>query len=233
MSSGRTALVLTLLAVSLTTGLAGGPLAASADASNASATSAYVAANYSLVRAARSYLRRAEAAPLRVLAQVTRECPLVGSASPQDPQSTQLSDEVIGAMVLAAYHLDVPGLRSFIAKVKGLHWSNPHLTSTLRAYAAKLQVLADLAPPDLCADIRAWKLSGFQTLPATTVSFDAKFLPAWVAIGELPRALKAYENSAEASVLARSNAIEVELTDGEARAVESWGKIMNELEIEP
>jgi hypothetical protein len=233
MSSGRTALAVTLVAASLAVGLGGGPLAASAAASNSSATSAYIAANYSLVGTARSYLRRAEAAPLKVLAQVTRECPLVGEASPEDPQSTQLSDEVIGAMVLSAYHLNVPGLRTFIARVKNLRWSNPRLTGAVRAYAAKLQVLAGLAPPHLCADIRAWKLTGFQSLPPTTVSFDAKFLPAWVAIGELPRALKAYETSAEASLLARSNTIEGELTEGEARAVESWGKIMNELEIQP
>jgi hypothetical protein len=224
---------LTLLAASLAVGLGGGPLAASAAASNSSATSAYIAANYSLVRTARSYLRRAEAAPLGVLAQVTRECPLVGEASPENPQSTELSDEVIGAMVIAAYHLNVPGLRSFIGKVKGLHWSNPHLTSTVRTYAAKLQVLADLAPPHLCADIRAWKLSSFQTLPASTVSFDAKFLPAWVAIGLVPSSLRAYESPDEAGMVARSNTLEEELTEGEARAVESWGKIMNELEIQP
>jgi hypothetical protein len=231
MSSGRTALA--LLAASLVVGLAAGPAATTAAASNASATSAYVAANYSLVRTARSYLRRAEAAPLAVLAKVTRECPLVGEASPQDPQSTELSNEVIGAMVVAAYHLNVPGLRSFIGRVKGLRWSNSHLTRAVRAYAAQVQVLANLSPPDLCGDIRAWKLSGFQTLPATTLSFDAKFMPAWVALGEVPSSLRPYETPAEKSVLAHSNTIEEELTEGEARAVESWGKIMNELEIQP
>ena len=224
---------MTLLAASLAAGLGDGPLVASADASNSSATSAYIAANYSLVRTARSYLRRAEAAPLEVLAQVTRECPLVGEASPENAQSTELSDEVIGAMVIAAYHLDVPGLRSFINRVRGLSWSNSHLTSAVRAYAAKVQVLANLAPPHLCADIRSWKLSGFQTLAPTTVSFDAKFLPAWVALGLVPSSLRAYESSAEAGIVARSNTLEEELTEGEARAVESWGKIMNELEIQP
>jgi hypothetical protein len=233
MSSGRTALAVTLVAASFAVGLGGGPLAASAAASNSSATSAYIAANYSLVRTARSYLRRAEAAPLKVLAQVTRECPLLGEASPENAQSTELSDEVIGAMVIAAYHLDVPGLRSFINSVRGLHWSNSHLTSAVRAYAGKLQVLAGLAPPHLCADIRAWKLSGFHTLPPSTLSFDGKFMPAWVALGELPHALKTYENASEAAVVARANRIEGELTEGEARAVESWGKIMNELEIQP
>ncbi len=211
----------------------GGQVSAVAAATDASATREYIAANYSLVRTARSYLRRAEAAPLGVLAQVRRDCPLAAANSPQDPQSTELSDEVIGAMVISAYHLDVPGLRRFIAQVTRLHWSNGGLTRTVRGYAGKLKVLAGLAPPNLCADIRAWASSGYKTLPASTLRFDAVFMPAWVALGELPGSLKAYEGSAERSVLARSNALEEELTDGEARAVESWGKIMNELELEP
>ena len=54
-----------------------------------------------------------------------------------------------------------------------------------------------------------------------------------MALGELPRSLRVYASAAEKSELARSNSLEVELTDGEARAVESWGKIMNELELQP
>ncbi|HEX3519403.1 MAG TPA: hypothetical protein VHT29_10255 [Solirubrobacteraceae bacterium] len=210
-----------------------GPSTAALASGDATATSQYLAANYTLVHTARSYLRRAEAAPLKVLAQVTRECPRAAAGSPQDPQSTELSDEVIGAMVIAAYHLDVPGLRRFVSQTSHLHWSSKSATNAVRAYAAKLKVLADLAPPNLCADVRAWAASGYETLPASTLHFDAIFLPAWVAIGLLPGSLKPFESSAQKGVLARSNALEVELTDGEARAVESWGKIMNELELEP
>jgi hypothetical protein len=210
-----------------------GPSPAALASGDATATSQYLAANYTLVRTARSYLRRAEAAPLKVLAQVTRECPRAAAGSPQDPQSTELSDEVIGAMVIAAYHLDVPGLRRFVSQTSRLHWSSKSATSAVRGYAAKLKALAGLAPPNLCADVRAWAASGYKTLPASTLRFDAIFLPAWVAIGLLPGPLKPFESSAQKSVLVRSNALEEELTEGEARAVESWGKIMNELELEP
>jgi hypothetical protein len=224
---------LAAIAMSATVALGVGPAATTALASDASATQRYIAANYTLVRTARSYLRRAEAAPLKVLAQVKRDCPLAAANSPQDPQSTQLSDEVIGAMVIAAYHLNVPALRRFTAAVMPLRWSDARLTSTLRGYARKLKVLAALAPPNICADIRAWVASGYKTLPPSTVHFDSLFLPAWVALGELPRSLRPYESAAEKSELASSNSLEVELTDGEARAVESWGKIMNELELQP
>jgi hypothetical protein len=208
-------------------------LATTGSAGDASATRAYIAANYTLVRTARSYLRRAEAAPLSVLAQVRRECPRGAAGSPQDPESTELSDEVIGAMVVAAYHLDVGALRSFAARVEHLHWSSARLTRTVRSYGAEVAVLAGLAPPKLCADLATWGASDFKTLPPATVHFDAIFMPAWVKLGEVPPALKAYENSEERGIAARASILEGELVEGEARAVESWGKIMNELELEP
>lgn len=224
---------LAAFAAALTVSLADAPTAAIAASANATATREYIAANFTLVQTARSYLRRAEAEPLAVLAQVTRDCPRAAAKSPQDPLSTELSNEVIGAMVIAAYHLDVSELHRFIATVTRLHWSNGRLTNAVRAYAGKLRVLATLAPPNLCADARAWAASGYKTLPAATVRFNAQFIPAWVALGELPTSLKPYESTEERGVLARSSALEVELTDGEARAVESWGKIMNELELQP
>jgi hypothetical protein len=49
----------------------------------------------------------------------------------------------------------------------------------------------------------------------------------------LPGRLAAYETAQERGALARTRAIEVQITDAEARAVESWGKIMNELGVEP
>ena len=207
-----------------------GALAAQADRAS---TSAYVQANLTLVLIARAHLAAAEAAPLHVLAQVTRECPLAAFASPQDPESTQLSNEVIGAMVLSAYHLDVPAIQRFIASAAHLRWSSASLTRAVHEYVSNLRVLVALAPPHLCADVRAWVAGGYTSLPAATVAFDRRFMAAWVAIGLLPGKLAASEGPRERGIARRASALEVELTDGEARAVESWGKIMNELGLEP
>lgn len=196
-------------------------------------TSTYIQANYTLVQQARAHLAAAEAAPLRVLAQVRRECPAAAAESPQDGDSTQLSNEVIGAMVLRAYHLDLPALERFIAVAAHLRWSNARLTSAVHGYATDLAVLARLAPPSLCADVRAWVSSGYRTLPASTVSFDKRFMAAWVGIGRLPGKLAAYESPQQRSLLRRTSALELDLADGEARAVESWGKIMLELGLSP
>jgi len=209
------------------------PAPALAGPSDATASREYLQADYALVRVARSHLVRSEHAPLEVLAQVRRECPMGAAESPQDSESTQLSNEVIGAMVLAAARPDIPAIHAFIAKVNSLHWSNPRLTKAVRAYAGKLTTLLGLAAPHLCADIAAWAAHGFRALPASTVTFVARFMPAWVALGERPGGLNAYESSEARSVAASCAQVEGELTDGEARAVDSWGKIMTELALFP
>ena len=141
---------------------------------------------------------------------------------------------VIGAMVTSAYNTDVPAGRSFIRAAAGLRWSNHGLTSTVQSYVGKLKVLIGLAPPNVCADVRAWVASDYQTLPASTVRFDQQFMPNWVAIGELPSALAPYERPSERAVLRRTNALEEQLTEFEAGdGVETWWNTMNALVLNP
>ena len=214
-------------------GLAVAPSAALAGSGDAAATQSYLQANYALVRVARSHLASSEAGPLHVLAQVQRECPKAGAGSPQDPESTQMSDEVIGAMVFSAYPPDRQAMQAFVRAVSGLHWSNRGLTNAIRGYTGDLKTFLSLSAPNLCGDVRAWAASGFHTLPATTVAFVGKFMPAWVALGYLPKQLAQFESASGKSLARRANGAEVALTDGEARAVEHWGAIMNALVINP
>jgi hypothetical protein len=204
-----------------------------ASASNAGATQAYVQANLALVRLAKANLGASEAGPVKVLAQVRRECPGVGAGSPQDTESTQLSNEVIGAIVLAGARPDLQAIRTFVKAAGGLSWSSGSLTSSIRRYVAKLKTILSLPAPNLCADVKAWAAGGFRSLPASTVSFVAKFLPAWVALGYLPSQLSAFESGGSRALAADAKPLEQQLTEGEARAVEHYGQIMNELTIWP
>lgn len=213
--------------------LAAMPPAALAGSGNAAATQAYVQANYALVRVADAHLAISEAGPLHVLAQVQRECPQAAAHSPQDPESTQMSDEVIGAMVISAAPPDLQAIRTFIGAVSHLSWSNRALTNAVRAYVGNLKTFLSLSAPDLCGDVKAWAASGFHTLPASTVAFVAKFMPAWVALGYLPAQLTRYGSSSAKALARRANQLEAKLTDGEARAVEHWGEIMNTLLVNP
>jgi hypothetical protein len=72
------------------------PTTALAAPSDIAATRAYVQANYRLVQAAVSKIGPIEATLRGVLSKVRRECPMAAAGSPQDPNSEQLSNEVIG-----------------------------------------------------------------------------------------------------------------------------------------
>ena len=74
-----------------------------------------------------------------LLAQVRRECPLAASGSPEDSESTQLSNEVIGAMVLTGGRPDLQAIRAFVRSVNGLRRGSRALTRTLQAYARELR----------------------------------------------------------------------------------------------
>lgn len=223
--------VLPALATSALLALPASALAASGDVAT---TQKYVQANYALVQAGSSKLGAARAALRAVQNQIEGECPRAAAESPQNPDSTQLSNEIIGAMVTNAYHTDVPAGESFIRAAGGLRWSNHRVTSTVQSYVAKLKVLIALQPPNVCADVRAWVASDYQTLPASTVRFDAQFMPNWVAIGEMPGSLGPYERPSQKAVLHRMNALKEQLTEFEAGdGVETWGDIMNALVLNP
>jgi hypothetical protein len=222
-----------LLVLAAAAGLAAGPTTALADSADAASTETYVQADYALVRVAGAHLAISEAAPLTLLSQVQRECPRAAAESPQDPESTQLSNEVIGAMVLGAGHPDLPAVRTFTRTVAGLSWSNRGLTRAIHTYANDLKTLASLPTPNLCSDVRAWAASGFHTLPASTVAFVGKFMPAWVALGYLPAQLTQYESSAAKTLARRASHLEEQLTEGEARAVPHWGDIVDTLVLNP
>src|SRR5690349_17078066 len=101
--------------------LAALPLASEARAASArdvAATRAYLRADYRLVQAGVAKIPKIEAALRGVLARVRRECPRAAAGSPQNAQSTELSNEVIGALVTAVVHLDLPAGRAFVRSVK-------------------------------------------------------------------------------------------------------------------
>jgi hypothetical protein len=224
-----------VVVVAALTALLAAPGFAMAESPDAAATQKYIQANYALVQAGASKLGAARAALRAVRSQIEGECPRAAAESPQNPESTELSNEIIGAMVTNAYRTDVPAGEKFVRAAGGLRWSNHRLTSTVHSYVSRLKVLIGLAPPNVCADIRSWVASGYRTLPATTIRFDQQFMPNWVAIGELPGGLLApYERGSQRSVINRTGALEDQLIEFEANdGVETWWNIMNALVLNP
>jgi hypothetical protein len=221
------------LAVTAVLVLAMGGAPARGAPADVATTRTYIRANYALVHYAAMRLGTARSLLDGVLAKARTDCPSAAAGSPQNPESTMVSDEIIGAMVLAAYHDAQPQIAAYIRVAARSHWSSRTLTSSIHAYAGKLATLSTLAAPNLCADIRAWSASGYKSLPASTLRFDQRFVPAWVALGELPAQLASYERPDERGTLQRSSQFEEKLTNFEAEAVETYGALMNALAVNP
>jgi hypothetical protein len=222
------ALLATLVVVALL------PASAAAAGGDVATTREYIEANYRLVQASAAKIAPIETTLRGIRSRVLSECPNAAAHSPQDADSEQLSNEVIGTMVTGAVSLaELPATRGFVRIAGSLRWGDSALTSAVHAYVGKVRGLVALAPPQLCADVEGWAASGFRTLPATTAVFAPRFISVWVAPGELPPSLARYETPAERPLLRRTRRLEQEFTDMEARAVETWSEIMNGLGLLP
>jgi hypothetical protein len=210
------------------------PAPALAGQGDIAATRAYIQADYTLVHNAKVNLATSEAALQRLRHKIAAECPKAAAGSPQDTDSEQLSNELVGAMTVAAIQPDVRAVAAFTNTVRNLHWSNATLTRKVHSYAAKLHTLSTLAAPDVCADVKAWAAGGYRLLPPSTVRFDSGYYKVEVAVGEVPaRLLAPSEQPDERPTLAHAQRIEGRLSEVEANAVYTWGHIMESLALNP
>jgi hypothetical protein len=223
---------LALTSLSLLT-LAASPAVALGASADVTATEAYVRANYALVKAGRAKLASFEDALQGLLAQVRRECPRLLAGSPQDEASEKLTWELAATMRVVAFQRVTGPIAKFARTVRGLRWSNARLTGSVRDYARRLNAEATARAPDLCADLRAWKASGYATLPSGTLPFVNAFYPVQ-AIGMLPkRQLAPWLPASQHAIVQRTAQLEGQLLDFEANAVETWGQIMDAVELNP
>jgi hypothetical protein len=208
------------------------PTAALARSRNAAATRAYIQANYTLVLSARANLAPSKVAIQGLATQVAGECPLAAADAPQNHAAEQLSNEVVGALEVAAYQPDKESMLAFAHTIRALHWSSRKLTRAVHTYATKLDGFQTLALPNICADVKAWAASGYQTLPASTVSFDKGFYAFDIEAEEVPlRLLHPYESATEASLLHRTQRLEEPLAEFEAEAVNDYSQILDSLKL--
>ncbi|HEV2974841.1 MAG TPA: hypothetical protein VGX69_07555 [Solirubrobacteraceae bacterium] len=226
----RRAFVLPLVSIGLL--LCSSPALASGG--DANATAAYVRADYALVAAARATQRAAETALQSLLARVRGECPNLVAGSPQNEASEKLTAELIGAMRLVALAPSAKAVARYAGAVAPLRWSNASLTRAVRSYARELLAQSRLAVPDFCGELRAWKASGYATLPATTLRFDQAYYAVYVGVGLLPTHLLARSlAAAQRGLVQRTLRLENDVIEFEAQAVETWGEIMDAAGLNP
>jgi hypothetical protein len=212
---------------------AAGSAIAWASPNDGAVTQRYVRADYELVHFAATRLGTGQALLEGVLYKTRALCPRAAAGSPQDPESTQLSNEVIGALVLADYRAVLPEINAFLRVAEHSSWSSRGLTAAVHRYARELRAISRLAPPDACRDVQSWAGSGFRTLPESTIRFDLRFIPNWVSLGVTPKGLNSFVLSHDRELLAGARRDEQRLSDFEANAVETWAATIDGLELKP
>jgi hypothetical protein len=190
------------------------PASASATPLDVASTHAYIRANYAFVRASTAAIDPTQAKLLGFNKRLARACPNVGEGSPQNEQSQVPSHEVVGALWSVSYRSIAAPINTFVRAVKPLRWSNSQITRAAQHYARTLHELSVLPMPDLCGDIRAWRASGYKTLPASTVSFvehaeslEGHTIPA--------RLLAPYERASDRGIVKRTQHLESRLEQQE------------------
>jgi hypothetical protein len=198
------------------------------------ATASYVRANYALVASAHAKQRSSEAALQSLLARVRRECPQLVAGSPQNEASEKLTFELVGAMHLVALKPLAGAIGGYARAAARLRWSNPALTRMVHTYARQLLAQSKLAVPDFCGELRAWKSAGYDAPPAGTLPFNKAYYAVYVGIGLLPsKQLAPYLSSGQRAVVRKTLALENDVIEFEANAVETWGSIMDAAGLNP
>lgn len=219
--------VLAALALVLALGLA--PAQAVAAPVDVASTHAYIQANYAFVRASEARAGSTQASILNLNRKLGRECRDAGAGSPQNEDSQKASYEVAGALWSVSYGADAGPIRAFAEAVRPLRWTSSKLTRIAQGHARSLQELATLPLPNLCGDVHAWSASGFQTIPATTISFDRHVesieghtIPA--------RLLAPYEQATDRGALQQTTRLETKLEDTETvTGFNDWDRLLETL----
>jgi hypothetical protein len=221
-----------VLALGLVSAVA--PSAASAGSGDVATTQVLARATNTLVVAALPIVPRALANVHRFASQIAAQCPGVAAESPQNHDSEQLDDEVIGALTTVGYRTAAAPIAAFARAVQGLHWSNPRLTRAAHRFASKLHGLSTLAVPNLCADIGSWVSSGYQTLPASTTEFNRHYSAVDPEAEEAPLIVNLaapYLTPADVPILHRVERLEAKLGEAEARGVEYYDAMMSKIDL--
>ncbi|HTA13138.1 MAG TPA: hypothetical protein VK765_06925 [Solirubrobacteraceae bacterium] len=197
-ASGARRSAFTVLALTLTLSLSPSAIAGPSPADR-SATDAYLQAGYAFANALVENAPASRAAVQAFAGTLGHECagvlagvPVEGSSrglrpghlqtarerGESDRRSQQMQAvraEYNSALTDAVYGPDREASATFAQTVAPLRWSNPRIAGLIGEDVGELQeLLAEPSASAVCADLRSWQQSGYRTLSAGTVAFEAR-----------------------------------------------------------
>lgn len=140
-------------------------------ARDAAATRAYLRIVAGRARVANSDLSLGVAAVQALVHQVAGECPGALAYAPRDVAYEEIGDEVEYALSIAFDDPIDPQALAQARAIGALSWSNRTLTRLVRDEAAEERGFATYVPPNLCAQIAAWRESAYASLPTNSSRF--------------------------------------------------------------
>jgi hypothetical protein len=181
---------------------------------DARATRIYLVASYRLARSEWAAAARSEAQVKALVRRVRKTCAGAARGEPAavDKQGAEIDQELLGAVLVAG---DTPNRRAakrFIRAAGRLHWRDAKVERAVQAYLRTVKIESSLRAPDICADVRAWKASGFKTVPARTTRFTSRVAAAASGAQRVPPRLFApYETPRARALPRRTEALEKRL----------------------
>jgi hypothetical protein len=174
---------------------------------DATSTRDYLRLELAQTRGAINDVPRAISAVEALSTRLQEECPGVLANAPTPASGTaptgtelEIDAEEADAALGAAEDTEYVRARGFAKAVAKLRWSDPALTRIVRVAAAEEAEKEAIAPPNLCADMRAWVSSGYQAVSAATPSYlrrEGAVSKNEGAQQEIMRRLARYENPAD------------------------------------
>jgi hypothetical protein len=140
---------------------------------NAAATRAYLRIVADQQRVANSDFVMGVAAVQALERQVTGECPGALAYAPRDVAYEEIGEVVEYTLSIVGTNPLLPQGLSQARAIGALSWSNHRLTQLVRDRAVEELAYETYAPPNLCAQIAAWRESAYASLPASSGRFLA------------------------------------------------------------
>jgi hypothetical protein len=189
---------------------------ASVHAHDSAATRTYLAADNAYERSAYAELGVRVAASETRASEIGAECPSALTYAPRDMAFGELGEEA----ETTAYFGGVTPVLSMNLRlaqaIEHLRWTDRRLTRLVRAEVAEERGIATLELPDVCADIAAWKASGYEALPETA----ARFLARAHGIESLSEGVGPSEEPREAAIMRRLRPYESPVDRQTAKRIE-------------